>query len=330
MIRPLVPVLLLALLFTAQGCASDGPSAEERTRAVENFTEQAQLYYQMEDLDRANAQCIKGLALDPKNLKLRLIQAWTLLRRGTLPDVQQAESVFRELQSSGDFRAVLGLATALERKGVAYVETSEKIKSGKQVTEAADPEKRIKDLEDAGLKAWNESLEQYEKSIGMHKSDAEALNGLVRIETLLGHKEKALEWCARLIEVNQENIEFWEKRTQSKDLTQRDEDEYRRILRQFKKLQAATHMHAAELQDDLNHDDEALAHLDEARKFEPDRADLYSRSAQIRKDLGKYKEAIADLDQYIALSKLPYEHPDIQRAWRLRQECEQAQRSGKR
>lgn len=315
---------------TAPSCSSDGPTKEEKTRAVENFTEQAQLYYQMEDLDRANAQCIKGLALDPKNEKLRLIQAWTLQRRGTLPDVQQAEAVFRELQSGGDFRAVLGLATALERKGTAYIVASEKIKSGKQVTDAADPEKRIADLEAAGMKAWNESLEQYGKAIAMHKSDAEALNGLVRIETLLGHKEQALEWSAKLIAVNQDNIEFWQDRAKGKGLSPTDEDQFRKLLKQFTKLQANAHLHAAELLDDLNRDSEALDHLEEARKLEPDRAEIYSRAAQIHKGLGQYKEAIAAIDQYIALSHQPYEHPDIQRAWRLRQECEQAQRLGKR
>jgi hypothetical protein len=54
---------------------------------------------------------------------------------------------------------------------------------------------------------------------------------------------------------------------------------------------------------------------------------MYSRRAELQKRLGHPDKAIADIDQFLRLSTLTYDHPDVKRAWRLRKECEDAVRS---
>lgn len=324
---PLASAVLGTLLMVLlAACPSTGITSEQKTKLVENYLEQANQYYQMGELDRANAQCIKGLELDPANQKLKLVQAWCLQRRGAKSDIAQAEQIFRSLQSGGDFRAVLGLGSALERKGLLYSESAANLRSGKRVTEAADPTKRIEDFEAQAQKAWNESLVQYKKALELQKNDPDCFNGLVRVETLLGHTESAYEWCLKLIEATHADLDFWNQRLTRADISTQDETRFRDLVRQLTKLETAAQLHASELADSLNRDPAALEHLDAALVLDPKHSDIYSRRAQIEKELGKFPEAIKDIERFIALSTLDSNHPDIQRAFHLKKECEDALR----
>jgi hypothetical protein len=60
--------------------------------------------------------------------------------------------------------------------------------------------------------------------------------------------------------------------------------------------------------------------------LDPQRAEIYSRKAQVEKELGRYVDAVRDIDKFIGISKQDADHPDIQRAWRLRKECEDLRR----
>ncbi|MBL8857291.1 MAG: tetratricopeptide repeat protein [Planctomycetes bacterium] len=314
--------LALLPLFLALACQSGGITSEQKAKLVESYQETAQQYYTMGDLDRANSQCLKGLAVEPGNDRLRLIQAWTLLRRGGKSDIAQAETTFRSLQKGNDFRAVLGLAEALERKGLLFSESAANLRSGKRVTEASDPTKRIADIETQALKAWEESLSYYMAALKLQKEPADVYSGLARVETLRGNQEAALGWSQKLIEVTRADRLFWNERLTRADMTTTDETRLRDIVRQRGRVESAAHLTSADLATQLGRDTEALAHLDEAISLEPDRADSYSRRAQIRQELGRFAEAITDLERFIALSDRDSNHPDIQRAFRMRRECQ--------
>jgi tetratricopeptide (TPR) repeat protein len=322
-----VPLLLAAgLLVTgiaAPGCASSGLTGEQKTQLVEGFTETATQYYAMSEYDRAIAQCLKGLQLDPKNTKLKLVQAWSLQKRGSTSDIAEAERLFRELQSMGDHRAVLGLAEALERRGLAFAEGAERLKSGQRVTEAADPAQRVADYEAESKKAWKESHGLYLKALELQQYSNDALNGLVRIEMLRGNNKEALGWAEQLITTVQGTLDFWNQQLLRTGLSTSEESRFRGDARALTKMVTATHLTAADLCMTLNRDPEALAHLDAAVKLDPDRPELYSRRAQAHKELGRFTDAARDIDKFIGLSTLDPNHPDIQRAWRLRKEFQE-------
>lgn len=314
----LLPLVLLV------ACNSSGITSEQKVKLVESYQETAQQYYTMGDLDRANAQCLKGLALEPGNERLKLIQAWTLQRRGFKDDIAQAESLFRGLQKGGDFRAVLGLAEALERKGLLFSESASNLKSGKRVTEAADPAARVSDLETQAEKAWNESLIQYEKALQIQKEDADCFSGLARVEALRGNVEKAFGWAQKLCDVTHRNREFWSARLTRADMTTSDESRLQDTVRMLTRTETTAHVTASTFALQLNRPADALVHLDTAAELDPSRAECFSLRAQVNHDLGRHADAIRDVERFIALSDKDPNHPDIERAFRLRKQCQDA------
>ena len=82
-------------------------------------------------------------------------------------------------------------------------------------------------------------------------------------------------------------------------------------------------MLAADLLVRLERPDQALAHLDQALELAPTRVDALGRRAELRYEEGDAVGAITDIDMLLAQAiDLPYEHPDIRRAYDLRAKCE--------
>jgi tetratricopeptide (TPR) repeat protein len=335
--NPLVRAALTALLvlpssFVAQGCVSDENkppelTAEQKARVIDRYTETAQQYLMMGELDRAEGQTMKALEIDPKNVKCKMIRGWTLQKRGKTQDILVAERIFREIKNEGDYRATLGLAECLERKGVAFDEASEAIASGKRVSEAPDPSVRSHQLVAERDRAWKESSEHYAAVIKDHPDDVDARNGSMRIQALLGNDDASLEHADKLLAQIGPTRDFWEKRMLRPEISAKDEKLYRERIDHFKSLERATHVHAAMLLHKHSRDDAALQHVEAAIALEPDRAELYGRRAEIEKSLGRNEQAIADIDQFLHRSTLTYDHPDVKRAYRLRKECEDALRT---
>jgi tetratricopeptide (TPR) repeat protein len=323
-----VVLVVLSCACLLHACNSTGKLSDEQTqKLVDNYTEQAEQYLQMNELDRAQGQAEKGLALDPENFKLKLIRGLTLQKRGKTDDILKAESQFREILDSGDYRASLGLGMALERKGFAFSEASRDIRSGKRVSEAPDPKKRADDLQSEAVRAWTESVERYKIALEQHSGDTDAMNGLTRTTALLGRDAESLSWADQLLEAAQTDLAFWQQRLQRSDISAGEEGYFRNLIRQLMDIQCATHMHASTLLHKIDRDGDAVAHLDAAIEIQPERAELYSRRAELHEHLKRYDEAIKDIDTYLRLSTQSFDHPDVKRAWRLRSECEEQLRT---
>ena len=58
--------------------------------------------------------------------------------------------------------------------------------------------------------------------------------------------------------------------------------------------------------------------------FDPSIPETYSQQAQLQIKLTRFEDAIAAIDNYLRRTELDFEHPDIQRAYRLRTDCEAA------
>ncbi len=315
--------LPLLVLLALGACASE--EAARRKNLIELYTGNAESYYQLGEHQRAMGQAMKGLDLEPENEKLKLILGWSLLRQGRTDDVRHAERVFRSLPESKDFRAPLGLAQALERQGTAHDEAADLIEGGKRVTEARDPAARVSELRARSLSLWTESLDWYTRALKLQPGHVDTLNGLQRVESLLGHPEASLAWSEKLIEALTTDRAFWQQRVLRPGVEQRQEDEFRRELRKITELEVLTRAHAARTLRDLGRAEAAVAHLDAALALSPGEAKLYGLRGQARSDLGQWDAAIQDLDRFIALSTAGFDDPDIQRAWELRRSCESAQ-----
>ncbi len=300
---------------------------EREDQLLEIYTNTAESYYQLGDHDRAVGQALKALELDHDNEKIKLILGWSLQRRGTTEDVLRAEQVFRSIVDEGDYRASLGLATSLERQGVANAEASEAVDSGKRITESADPKQRAQQLKERSVALWTESATWFEHTLEIQRANLDALNGLMRVEALLGQPEASLARSASMLAELQIDRGFWEqqlKRVQG----EREEKEIRERIALNVSLEVATRIHAARTEYGLGRKDQAMSQLDTGIGLAPDRPDLHALRAVVQRDLGNWDKAIADAERFIALSPQGYDSADVRKAFDLISACE-AERSRK-
>lgn len=320
-----------AFVLALAGCNSSGYSSEDKQRLLENHTELAQQYLLMGELDRAEGQAEKGLELDPDNVKLELIRAKILIKRGRPEDMLRAERRLAGIENEGDYQVRLCLAIALERKGLALDEAASAIESGKRITEAADPSQRVAELRKQALDCWRGSIARYERVLAEHKDDTDAMSGLLRVHGLLGDAKSSLVWAEKLLATTQVDLDFWNKQLLRPDMSSDEEARFRGLAKQYSELQGKTRVTAATLLHELGRDADAEAQLSVAIELDPERAELYGRRAELRKAQKDYAAAIQDLDTFLRLSTLtiPSDHPDVRRAWNLQRECEEALRTAR-
>ncbi len=311
----------LLVLALASACTIT-PKGPDPVKMLEMYREQALGYYEAGQLPQAEDQIRKGLDLSPQDDQLKLMLGWCRQRRGTRDDLDVAERVFRDLAPRKDYRALLGLAECLERKGLLYSESAKKLESGKAETESADPKKRAQELDDDAKKFWTESLTHYQSVLALKPTESQALNGLHRTYALLGLTADSLEWAQRLLIQTDAELEFWKQQLKRTDLRADEELRLRARLSGTRELTVATHFSAAALLVKLGRKTEAAGHLDLVVLLAPDTSAAYSRRAQLLFDLGRFEEARANLDDFLRLTDLPFEHADVRRAFQTKEECD--------
>lgn len=312
---------LAVVLLGLCACSSSGaePDPEQQLSMHREF---ALRYFDQGDLNRAEQQVDKGLEIESEDRQLLLMKAWIRQRRGTTQDIFVSEAIFRDLVDGKDYRAELGLAEALERKGVLYREASEAVASGERFTEKLDPGARAAELLADARKAWEEAQQRYEKSLELKPGEFQAFNGLQRVLALMGDDEGSLRWAARILEDSAAEMAFWRERLRRPDLTAQEEGRLRRLLDGSIKLQVETHLASATLLVKNERKTEALEHLDSAALLEPGRAEIHSRRAQLLHDAGRNDEAADAIQAYLRAADLPFEHPDVKRAYALLEACQ--------
>jgi tetratricopeptide (TPR) repeat protein len=308
---------LTALLLLA-GCNSGEMSDEDR---LSIYSDSAVVHYEQGDLDRAQAQALRGLAIDRDHRPLNLMLGWILLRRDNRDDLLRAEQVFRrQMDEQADDKVRLGLAMALERLASLHSEAADKVRKGSIPTDAGSKDAGATRLEDGARERWQESLVLYEAILTTLPNHAKALSGAMRVSAKLGQNDASLAMCSRFVTSLERDRMFWAGRLQNQDLTPTDESTARKRVQGFDALLIDTHLFAASLLRGLGRAKEALPHLDRVVELDPSLNEAYSMRAQVLAGVGRLSEAVADIDVFIARSEKPYEHPDIRRAFDLRTE----------
>jgi len=330
-----VPILLLVALTPVLGSACRHTlqrkveaSPEQR---LELYTTTATYLYEGDDLLRAQEQAVKALEIEPGHRAMRRMIGWIRLRLGKHEDLIVSERFFRDLMREGDDNdaTVLGLATATERLGTAYEDVSQEVGAGRRSPSAGDRERVARERDAQAHAYWKEARGLYQRVIDKGDSTA-AMNGLQRVTALQGDFEASLEWSDKLLERSTAELESWRRLLTGSNLSEREESVFRENERIALELQTDTHLFAATLLFRLGRYDAAVAHLDAVVRARPTLPQAYSLRAQMLVKLQLWERAIADLDRYLALSDEPSGHPDVQRAWDLRTECEAALRANRR
>lgn len=323
-LRRLCAPLLLSVAITAS-CSSTGPSADEIERQVEIHTETCAGYLAMAEYARAEDQALRGLALEPNEFTLRLYLGRAMLNQDKTEKILRAEQVLDSLPKDEDFRVALSLGEAQERKGIALEQAAEGVLSGERFTNAADPELRAQELSADARAAFDAAHSNYKLAYDLQPNDTEILNGLVRISTLTGNFEDSLAWGEAIIRITESDRLFWKQQLERPNIADREEKRMWGNINQLEELEIAVHLQAAAtLNNQLRRPEQALEHLDQIIAFDATIPETYSQKAQLLVKLERYEDAIAAIDQYMRLALLDFDHPDIQRAWRIRNDCEAA------
>ena len=314
LLRPL-GVLLLAF----QASCNTGLSDEDR---LEIYSDSAIVHYEQGDLDRAQSQALRGLAIDSEHRPLNLMLGWILLRRDTRDDLLRAEQIFRRLEDDDDEddRVELGLAMALERVGALHEEAALAVAAGTVETDADSVEEGTEELEEEAMDLWKESLELFDSILEKRPNHIKARNGAMRVSANLGKYHKSLGHCDTLISSVERDRTWWSDQLMTQDLSPSDEALLRTRVRDHAALLVDTHLFAASLLHSLGRGIEAIDHLDQVVELDPMLSQTYSQRAQLLAEAGRYSEAVADIDKFIGRSEMPHTHPDIRRAFDLRSE----------
>jgi tetratricopeptide (TPR) repeat protein len=329
---PSIPALLrksLALpclaLAIAAACSSTGPTPEERVRQIEVHAEMCAGYLNMGEFGRAEDQAVRGLTLDPENFVLRLYLARALLKQDRMRSILRAEQVLGALDDEGDFRVPLTLGEVLERKGIALQEAAVGVRQGTRYTEAPDPVARALELNADAASTWARAQSNYQRAFELAPSDTEVLNGLVRITSLQGQFEESLTWGQAIVLITAVDREFWKKQLQRTNIALHEEQRMWQNIRRLEALEMAVHLQAAALlNNQLSRPEEALTHIQSIIAFDPEIPESFSQMAQLLVKLERYEEALSAIDSFMRICKEDFDSPDVQRAFRLKSDCEAA------
>ena len=321
-LRGLVAVLSLSFLVA---CSANRLTREEEARQLEIHTETCGSYLNMGEYQRAEDQALRGLAIDEDDFTLNLYLARALLRQGAVDDILKAEHVLSKLPTDEDFRVPLSLGEILERKALAQSEAASGVSSGERYTEAPDPEARATELNEDARRSFERSLQRYREALELQPNDTEVLNGLVRVTALTGQFEDSLAWCEAVVRITESDRLFWRSHLERGNISAREEERIWSNIRKLRDLEQAIRLHAATvLNMELDRPAEAAAELDAILAFYPEIPEVHSQKAQILVKLERYEEAIASIDSYLRLIGHDFDHPDVQRAYRIRGDCEAA------
>lgn len=314
--------LLLAVAALA-GCLGGPPEPEppDPEQLLELYTTSATYLYEDDQLLQAQEQAVKALEIEPENRAMRRLVGWVRLRLGKTEDLLIAEGMFRRLTKDGDEGGAtrLGLATALERLGLAYDEAARAIETGRREARKGES---AKDLRRQAHERWQEAVRIHESMLDGGEGSTRAMNGLQRVLALLGDYEGSLRWSGVLLERSGEELATWQRMLAASDLTESEEKLFRTNAEAALDLRRDTHLFAATLLHRLGRPREALAHLDLVLEDEPDLAQAYSRRAQLLIELGEYERARDDLGRFIGLSEASFDDPDLRKAFEWMAECD--------
>ncbi len=319
--------LLLVFSLLLPSCLGGLPNSKEDQQEVTDedrirlYTSTANYHYEDDELDRAQSQAVKVLELDPYNKPMRRMVGWIRVRKGSNADLLIAKDFFEGLRDEGDDNqsTSLGMATTLERLGVAYEQAAGRVERGEQLPDdGLTQSKSASKLKAKSVELFIESRDAYNEVVTDDEGPLTAINGLQRVHALLGEYQESLHYSERLLQASREECEWYRTRLTRGELTEEEDLLYRENERIGEDLQTQTHLFAATVLHDLGRDEEARKHLNDVLEIYPEMAQVYSRRAQLAASAGDYQSAIQDLDRYLGLSTEDATHPDVVHAFDLR------------
>lgn len=315
-------LLVAPLLWLSTTACSSSDETRDPEQLFTLYRESGFFYWQSEDFKRAEQQILRALEIHPDDFSCNLMLSTLELLKGRTENLLTAEARLETLLDAGDYRVHLGLGQAHERLGIAYQDAANEIASGVRQTQAPDPAARVDELREMAADVWVEANADYETTLDLKPNLADAVNGLQRVHALQGDLEGALVWTNRLIDLVEIDLTYYDSRLAREDITANEEENLRVRMQNSNALAKETYLFGASLLHELDRYATELEYIEKALDIDPDMAKAWSRRAQAEMSVESFDAAIRSLDRFLALSDDPFESPDIQRAYQLREKCE--------
>lgn len=317
--------LATCAVFALVACQSGPETKIDPVKQFELYSETAFFHFANDDFQHAREQATKALALEPENVRMRVLQAQCRLYLGSPAELAAAEKEFEALLEDGGRDARFGLAAVQERLGTLYQKASLSMGAGELDPPAGtSPEARAADYGARAEAYLAKATVGYASLLAERPNDRLLLGGLVRVHALSGDPAASHAHSVRLLAELDIERQSWSRQLERVDLSQVEEDRFRKNLAEAEDLTVENLLLAADSQRRLGDLRGGLASLEQVVRLRPARPEAYARRAQLHHELGENGAALEDLDLFLRLSERPFEHPDIQQAFDLRAACQAA------
>ncbi|HIG85666.1 MAG TPA: hypothetical protein EYQ25_01350 [Planctomycetes bacterium] len=316
-------ILISALCLPLFSACSSGLKEMTDAEKLDYYGESCMRYYDMHAFDRAIHQANKGLQVDPDNEFLLLVKARCLLFLNKTETLEAAHNILEGLLKTEDFRVFLVAGEVAERRGLIRQDSAGDIESGNTYTEAADPRARATELRAAARNMWTSALDHYSRAEKIFPGGTEALNGIMRVASLLGDDDQCLQAGRALLQSLTESTLIQQRKIEELRNTESSSWKVQRAVFANQEVMIATHIHLSELHYKHGRKEAALLELDGALKLDDSLPELHARRGQLLLESGDAPRAQQALKQFFRLTTLDFDHPDVVRARRAMRKCEQ-------
>jgi tetratricopeptide (TPR) repeat protein len=316
-------ILISALCLPLFSACSSAPKEMTDAEKLDYYGESCMRYYDMHAFDRAIHQANKGLQVDPQNEFLRLVKARCLLFLNKTETLETAHNILEDLLKTEDFRVFLVAGEVAERRGLIRQDSAAGIESGDTYTDAPDPKARGTELRAEARNMWTAAMEHYSKAEKIYPGGTEALNGIMRVASLLGDDDHCLQAGRALLQSLSESNLIQLRKIEELRNTESSSWQVQRAVFANQKVMIATYIHLSELHYKHGRKQAAMMELNGALKLDDTLPELHARRGQLLLETGDAPRAQQALKQFFRLTQLDFDHPDVVRARQAMRKCEQ-------
>jgi tetratricopeptide (TPR) repeat protein len=317
------PILLLLA-----SCGIFGSSEDEE--ALARYQRNAALYYEGDRFDQALDQVRRGLEIDPDDYKLNLIRGWCLLRQTSDARLlgPAAEQLDRVLELRGldeqEPQALLGYAIVHGRMGFEQLGRAEQLRNeARRLKMTGDELERRQteatELETSGRENLDLAEAQLQRLIDNGDRLLEAHYNTMYVKVwrndyagAIEHGNAYLTRVAALQDSIRRDLEHTLNIDYERELRIRLQ---RRIDEEIEVRAFLANLHYKQ-----GHHELVVQQLDEVLTKNPQLYNEYYNRGRSELALGKAVEAKRDLEKFLATTRLPREHEEVQNALRLLRE----------
>lgn len=335
-------VLLGAATLALLGACASGP--EEGGTVASDLTDEERIkihfdaawrYLEMGETERATQQAEMGLKIDPDNERFMLIYGRGRLMRGTKDDIIEAIATFERIPEKDDWRVQSTWGAALERLGVLHEEAAREVESGERATEAADPVARAGELDEMAIEFWKEARVHFERAVELRSGVLEPMNGLMRVNALLGDLDDSIRWSFELLDALESSQRLNQDERDEPSLSAAKEEALFRAQRSLLDLEVKARLHVATLERKQGDREAAAEQLETILEIDPRKDVYHSLYAQVLFEMGRYERARESIDTFLARraekTTASFDSdPEVRRAIHLRNDCEEMIAKGSR